>query len=60
MVEEEKKINPSPEDEPKTTMVGPDGLKVPHVGKKKTIPLNLFKIGPSRGGSLGNWIRKRK
>ena len=48
MVEEEKKINPGPEDEPKK-MVGPDGLKVPHVGKKKTIPLNIFKIGPSRG-----------
>ena len=73
-MEEEKKINPEAEDVPshkkhqklnpvpeqdKRDMINAGGIKIPHIGKKKTKPIDLFASGPSRGGSLGNW-KKRK
>lgn len=56
--EESKNINPKPEEEKKSVVTG-GGVTLPHIGKRKIIPLDLFSTGPHRGGSLGNWKKKK-
>jgi hypothetical protein len=53
---ERKPINPSDEVNP---TVGPSHLRIPHVGRKKVIRLDLFNTGPFRGGSLGRTVKKK-
>lgn len=63
-MDDKSKINPEvpkPEDikpintvgEEKPT-VGTGPYKIPHIGKRTIKPLDLFRSGPFRGGSLGN------
>ena len=71
MDEEKININPSPsEDEgqrkrinpdgpPKKVVKGPGGITIPHVGVRPVKPLNLFGSGPYRGGSLGNFPKRK-
>jgi len=53
---EKRKINQPPVVIP---TVGSGDLKIPHIGKKPFKEHNLFKDGPSRGGSLGNFPKKK-
>ena len=55
--QDHRKINPIPEQSKELIDAG--GIKIPYIGKKKTFPIDLFGTGPSRGGSLGNWKKKK-
>ena len=63
----EKRINPSEENngeqkqinkQKKQPTITAGNITIPHIGKKKTTPLDLFGTGPFRGGSSGKTGKK--